>query len=76
MEQQTKRPLFAIAVEVRNRNNQTVHTSIEYVHADDTANALYRFRLTCPNTRRFHVVSVGPVIGFIVEDNKGDVLSV
>lgn len=71
-----KQPLFAIAVEVRAIDGQITHTSIEYIHADDTANALYKFRLTCPNPRKFHVVSVGPVIGFHVEDKQGLILSV
>lgn len=70
-----KQPLYAVAVEVR-EHGKILHTSIEYIHADDLANARYKFRLTCPNTRKFHVVSIGQVIGFHVDDKKGELLSV
>jgi len=84
-----RQPLHCVAVEVRS-HGQVVRTSLEYLHPDEPpadvpeaelikwriANVLRKFRMTCPNTRRFHVVSIGPVIGFLVEDNKGDLLSV
>ena len=91
MEASTKKrqPLHCVAVEVRG-NGQILYTSLEYIHPDEPpsnipkdevtkwyiANVLYKFRLTCPSHRRFHVVSVGPVIGYNVEDKKGDLLSV
>ncbi len=89
MAEHTKKKLYCVAVEVH-MAGAVVKTSLEYIHADDppvnikaedaskwrNANVLFKFRLTCPDSRRYHVVSVGEVIGYHVEDKKGEVLSV
>lgn len=77
MEQRTeKRALFCIAVEIFDEKNVMIGTSLEYLHANDIANAKYLFRLTAPNTKKHRIVSVGSVIGYRVEDKQGKVLSV
>jgi len=68
--------LYAIAVERYNRQGWPISVSIEYVQASDTAHARAQFRVAEPNPRRSRIVAVGPAIGFFVEDNHGEKLSV
>lgn len=73
---ESKKPLYCVAVEIFNRESVLVKTSLEYIHADDTANAKYLFRQTAPNTHRFRIVAVAPVIGYHVDSSSGNKLSV
>jgi hypothetical protein len=70
--------LFAVAVErlMRVRGNAGVTWKAEmiYLHATDSANA--RIRFTATHDRSYRIVALGPVIGYFVNDNHGDDLSV
>ncbi len=68
--------VYAIAVERYNRKGFPVNVSIEYVQADDPAHAKAQFRVAEPNPRRSRIVAVGPAIGFYVNDEHGEQLSV
>lgn len=71
-----KRPLFCLAIETYNRKGQITETNLLYMHGDDTANVRYLYRLTQPNTRKYHIVAIAPVIGYKVDDKQGKLLSV
>lgn len=68
--------IYAIAVERFNRLGVPVNVSIEYVTADDPVHAKAQFRVAEPNPRRSRIVAVGPAIGFYVNDEHGEQLSV
>ena len=71
-----KRILHCLAIETYNRLGQLVETNLLYMHGDDVANVRYLYRLTQPNTRKYHIVAIAPVIGYKVDDKKGEQLSV
>ena len=70
------RPLYCIAYERYDKKGQIVKADFEYVHADSIPHARNQFCFSNPNRRTHRVVGVAPVIGYFVEDKKGDILSV
>jgi hypothetical protein len=72
----TKKKLHCLAIETRNRLGLVVETNLLYMHGDDIANVRYLYRLTQPNTQKYHIVAIAPVIGFHVDDKQGNQLSV
>lgn len=70
------RPLYCIAYELYSRKGHLLKGDLEYVHADSVAHARNQFCYSNPNRRTHKVVGVAPVIGFYVDDKKGEVLSV
>jgi hypothetical protein len=61
------------------KNKQIVwELKFHYLHATDMQNARYEFIMSRPNKsiQGFDIVGIAPVIGYHVEDNKGDKLSV
>ena len=75
-ESRTKKTLFCLAIETHNRKGQITETNLLYMHGDDVANVRYLYRLTQPNTRKYHIVAIAPVIGYKVDDKQGKLLSV
>lgn len=77
---QPKQQLYAIAYEYRIGRGRTRKwiPEIDYLHADDGADARLKFFQSEPLEimREVRMVGVAPVIGYFVDDNKGDKLSV
>ncbi len=70
-----KKPLFAIAFERYVKGNPNpVESGIEYKLAADTAEARFQFCRSYPSRRKMKIVGIAPVIGYFVEDKKGDIL--
>lgn len=72
-----KKPLYAIAYEYRVRPG-VWRPEIEYMHAEDNSDARLQFFRSEPNSNHRHmrIVGIAPVLGYFVNDNKGDALSV
>jgi len=70
-----KKCLYAVAVE-RYRRGSLVAAGIRYMHADSIAHAKNQYCYAHPNRRTHRVISVGPVIGYYVDDKDGKELSV
>lgn len=75
-----KDPLFAIAMNVSIRGGPW-KPRIEYLHAKDAGDARVQYlQSECmamkAGTFRVDIVGVSHVIGYFVNDNKGDILSV
>jgi len=72
----TDRLLYCICYEYRLRPGVWDCDKL-YLHADDAGDArLQFFRSDAPETmRQIRIVAVAPVVGFFVDDNKGEELS-
>lgn len=77
-----KRALYCVAYEYRMLRKGGQWTpwkaEFDYLHANDWKDAQWWFFQSEPpdKFRQIHIGHVAPVIGYHVEDNKGDVLSV
>lgn len=69
------KPLWAVAVEYY-KHGRLVRANIVYLHGTDAAHARGQYCLANPNRRTHKVVAVGPVIGYFVQDDHGDRLTV
>ena len=72
------RQLYAICYAVLGPKRQVLATKFEYMHADNRRQAEMSFRAGHSRAlikRKISVVEVGPVVGFHVEDEHGEVLS-
>lgn len=67
-----KRTLYAIAFEIH--ENGDIQPGMEYVHAVNRRDARRQF-IRGRHNRKINIVAIGPVIGYYVKDNHGDVLS-
>ncbi len=72
-----KRLLYAIAYEYRVKRGKWV-PDMDYLHANDAGDARWWFFQSEPpeTFRQVNVVGVAPVIGYFVNDNHGEDLSV
>ena len=67
--------LYAVAIERIDQQGR-VTPAIEYLHAEDVSHARAQFCYSEPNRRTSRIVGVALVIGFYVNENHGDKLSV
>ena len=72
-----KRSLYAVAVEIPIKRRGKIigwKPEITHLHAFDSQNAKVTY-LQDPDNYSHRIVAVGPVVGYFVEDNHGEVLS-
>lgn len=72
-----KRLLYAVAYEYKVKKKKWI-PDIDYLHANDANDARWWFFQSEPpeTFRQVRVVGIAPVIGYFVDDNKGEQLSV
>ena len=68
--------MYAIACEHFDANERLTSAEIIYVHATDAGHARQQFIKIHSNQRKHRMVAVAPVIGYFVDDNHGEKLSV
>jgi hypothetical protein len=66
--------LYAVAFE--KLVGQEWKSDIVYLHAADTPNAKFLFIQSQSRGVRYHIVAIGPVLGYHVNDEEGKSLSV
>lgn len=67
--------MYAVASEIFVKG-QLARAEIIYLHAKDGAHARYQYCMMHPNRRSHRIVAVAPVIGYFVDDEHGEKLSV
>ncbi len=71
-----KRPLFCVALQIWDRSLTRCKLDFEYLHADDRHHARVQFTVANPDRRHVRIVEVAQVLGYVVEDEHGEQLSV
>lgn len=68
--------LYAIACErvIKQGSTVTWVPEIVHVHALDSANAKFIFLQDPIHRKHYRIVAIGPVIGYHVEDEHGEIL--
>lgn len=67
----SKKPLYAVAFVYCGKE-----IKFEYLHAADANEARYQFCCAHRSRRRYNIIDIAPAVGYFVEDNHGDILSV
>jgi hypothetical protein len=76
-----KDPLFALAMNVSTNGGLTWKPRMEYIHAKDAGDARVKYlnseiMALKNNQLRIDIIGVSHVLGYFVNDTKGDILSV
>lgn len=70
--------LYAVCVEVLDKNGQVKKSVIEYIHATDYVNANWSYRTahsTALVSGKIQIVDIAPAVGWFVQDEHGEVLT-
>jgi hypothetical protein len=70
--------LYAVCIEVMNKQGEVAKSVIEYIHATDYVNANWSYRTAHSNALmlgKIRIVDIAPAVGWFVQDEHGEVLA-
>lgn len=70
--------IYAVCVEVCDKNGEVKKSVIEYIHATDYVNANWSYRSAHSNalvSGKIRIVDIAPAVGWFVQDEHGEVLA-